>query len=266
MTPTAPLACPGPRVLLAEADPIHQVTTRRLLERMGLQVAVAGDGEEAVSMALQGGFDLALLALQLPRLDGLSAARLLRGTGLQALPLVAMSANASDAQHSHCAAAGFNDLLPRPLDARTLADSLACWLPGAAPACKPLQVDLTGLPQDVPGLDVEGALERLMGRKSLYLEVLLRYVESQQRMPAQLRATVQAGDLAQAHRLAHTAKGLAATIGAPQVEVSAQYLEDYLRGPSTPAQIMSALDDFEDRLTQLLGALPARLFAAPLPT
>jgi two-component system, sensor histidine kinase and response regulator len=113
----------------------------------------------------------------------------------------------------------------------------------------------------VPDLDVEGALARMLGRKSLYLELLLRYVNTQREVPAQVRAALDTGDTASALRLAHTAKGLAATIGATRVAGRSAALEEYLRPPHDPAQVEAAMEDLDAALEDLFAALSESLAA-----
>lgn len=132
--PPLPFLPTGPRVLLAEADAFHQCATRRLFKRLGASVTVAADGERAVALAATGQHDLVLMAIQLPRLDGLSATRALRKAGLERLPVIALVHEVSPALQAHCAAAGLNDLLALPLVPCELRTALACWVPAWAPS------------------------------------------------------------------------------------------------------------------------------------
>ncbi len=256
--PPSPPAAPGLSVLLVEDDAIHQMVSRRLLERLGASVDLATNGLEALTQATRARYDLVFMDIQMPVMDGIKATRAIRHAGLDQLPIVAMTSCASPADQRAYAAAGVNDLVPKPVDARHLADTLARWRPETAraglPAVEP-PIALDGLPLGIPGLDVAGALARMLGRKDLYLEMLQRYDASQGEVPGQLRAAMDSGDRPLARRLAHTAKSLAATVGAVHVAADAQAVELALRDGAAPADVNLCLALFERRLGLLQEAL-----------
>jgi len=118
----------GDRVLLVEDNIVNQELARELLGHAGLAVDVADDGRQAVAMA-GGGYRLILMDMQMPVLDGLQATRAIRALpGLSALPIVAMTANASDQDRADCLAAGMNDYLAKPMDPVQLYETVLHWL------------------------------------------------------------------------------------------------------------------------------------------
>jgi len=119
----------GRRVLLAEDNPINQEVAGELLRLAGLQVDLADNGQQAVAMACAGAYDLVLMDMQMPVLDGLDAARELRRRLGAQLPIVAMTANAFDEDREVCLAAGMNDHVPKPVDPVRLYETLLRWLP-----------------------------------------------------------------------------------------------------------------------------------------
>ncbi len=261
MTPALPpsaSAAPGLSVLLVEDDAIHQLVSRRLLERLGASVDLATNGLEALTQATRASYDMVFMDIQMPVMDGIKATRAIRHAGLDQLPIVAMTSNASPADQRAYAAAGVNDLVPKPVDARHLADTLARWRPESSRAVLPPMeppISLDGLPVGIPGLDVAGALTRMLGRKDLYLEMLQRYAASQGTVPAQLRALLAAGEREPARRQAHTAQGLAATVGAIHVAADARAVEQALRDDAALADVHLCLALFERRLGLLQEAL-----------
>jgi CheY-like chemotaxis protein len=119
----------GRRVLLAEDEPVNREISRMLLEELGLRVDAAEDGEVALALAARGGYDLILMDMQMPKMDGLEATRRLRllAEGA-AVPVVAMTANAFEADRRACLAAGMNDFLSKPVDPEMLKAALTRWL------------------------------------------------------------------------------------------------------------------------------------------
>lgn len=118
----APLALTGLRVLLAEDNPINALLARTLLTRAGCVVTDVRDGEEAVQAAAAGAFDLILLDIRMPRLDGLAAAHQIRaGEGPSAAaPIVALTADAGDEERARARQAGMDDFITKPIDASRL--------------------------------------------------------------------------------------------------------------------------------------------------
>ncbi|NDY93180.1 PAS domain S-box protein [Ideonella livida] len=135
--PEAPLpSLDGRRVLLVEDNPINQAVARALLADLGPSVEVAENGQLAVEMALAGGFDLILMDMQMPVMDGLHATARIRAAEApgQHIPIVAMTANAFDEDRRQCLQAGMDDFLPKPVEPRALQRCLVRWLGASGPA------------------------------------------------------------------------------------------------------------------------------------
>ena len=136
------------RVLLVEDHPVNQQVARRLLERLGLKVELAGNGAEALEKINAQQFELVLMDCQMPVLDGYSATRRLRERELREavprLPVIAMTAHAMAGDRERCLDAGMDDYLTKPLDRVLLAETLARWL------------NLAGTPPAPPTVRVAG--------------------------------------------------------------------------------------------------------------
>jgi CheY-like chemotaxis protein len=128
----APAVAPGVRVLLAEDNPINALLARALLEREGCKVDRIASGDEAVSALSRGFYDLILMDLRMPGLNGMEATRALRERGVTT-PIVALTADAFDEDRRACLKAGMNDFLAKPLTPSALRGVLSRWAQGARP-------------------------------------------------------------------------------------------------------------------------------------
>jgi CheY-like chemotaxis protein len=119
----------GQRVLVVEDNPVNQEVARALLERAGLIVEIASDGADGVALATARHYDLIAMDVQMPRVDGLIATRMIRGRGVIHTPILAMTANVFEEDRLACIEAGMDDLIAKPVDATKLYTTLLAWLP-----------------------------------------------------------------------------------------------------------------------------------------
>jgi two-component system, sensor histidine kinase and response regulator len=118
--------------LLADDNPINREVGAGLLQALGLQVHTAADGQAVLAMAATARYDLVLMDMQMPLLDGLAATRCLRAMpGIGAVPVIAVTANSSDQSRQACFDAGMNAFVTKPIDIRLLAAAVRACLPGA---------------------------------------------------------------------------------------------------------------------------------------
>jgi PAS domain S-box-containing protein len=255
----------GARILLVEDNEINQHVASEILQDAGLVVDVAENGLVGLAMAQRNAYDLVLMDMQMPVMDGLTATREMRQLEqLSRLRIVAMTANAMQRDREACLAAGMDDFVAKPIDPNELWGVLLRWIPPRSSATVP--APLAPAPQapsieDVAGLDAAAGLRRMMGKRALYLQMLKRFVDGQHDAAAQIRTALAGGDWATAERLAHTTKGVAATIGATEVPDHAAALELTLRRRGPRADVDAALARFERSLHELVcrvaAALPA---------
>ncbi len=259
----------GARILLAEDNDLNQQVACELLGDAGLVVEVAENGAIAVDMVRAASYDLVLMDMQMPVMDGVAATLEIRRLGFGGLPIVAMTANAMQADRDRCLDAGMNDYLAKPIDPEALWAALLTWVeprPGLgaeapSPPSTPVVEEEADLPVGVPGLDTATGLSRVLGKRRLYLDLLRKFTAGQRGATTAIRAALDAGDLTTAERCAHTLKGTAGNIGAHPVQDAAERLEAAIRD-ARPRP------DIDERLAALeppLGALLAHLEAALAP-
>jgi signal transduction histidine kinase/CheY-like chemotaxis protein len=258
----------GARILLAEDNEINQQIAVELLEAVGASVVVAGNGRLAVEAmrAAPEGFDLVLMDLQMPELDGFQATAQLRADPrFAALPIIAMTAHATHEDTRRCLAAGMVDHVSKPIDPGALFATVAKYYQppdapeeGATPAPAAAAGDEVPLPQ-VPGLDCSDGLRRVANNRKLYLKLLRQFAEQQDDAAGRIGAHLQAGERDVAERMAHTVKGVAANLGARAVQAVAGDLELALRKGEDAARVDSLRRDLDATLSPLVAQLRAAL-------
>ncbi|MBL8487893.1 MAG: PAS domain S-box protein [Rhodocyclaceae bacterium] len=241
----------GARVLLVEDNEINREVATDLLRDAGLTVVEAEDGARAVEMAAAGAFDLILMDVQMPVLDGLAATRAIRRQpGGEGVPILAMTANAFEDDRQACIDAGMNDHVPKPIDPTVLYAALIRWLPGrpelppAGPAAAGPQ-DLRQILAGIRGLDLKAGLAAVRGRVASLARLLRTFAETHAGDMDELRRLLAAGARQEGRRLAHTLKGASGTLGLSTVQRAAAALEAALRDPgvaSVPETMLAALE------------------------
>jgi CheY-like chemotaxis protein len=118
------------RILIAEDNPVNQKVAQRLLARLRLACDIAGDGQQAFEAVQRAHYDLVLMDWQMPVMDGMESTRHIRALGgrFEALPIIAVTANAMEGDRERCLLAGMNDYLSKPITPEKLQVVLLRWL------------------------------------------------------------------------------------------------------------------------------------------
>ena len=267
----------GARILLTEDNEINQQIAVELLEGAGATVEIANNGREAVqilsSLDPSGPpFDVVLMDLQMPEMDGYQAtARLRSDARFATLPIIAMTAHATIEERQRCLGAGMNDHISKPVDPGNLFETVGRFYKPPQTASLPMTAELkqgevrapelTALPSMI-GLDMKDGLTRVAGNRKLYLKLLRQFIEQQGPAVGEIAAALATGDMALAERHAHTLKGVGGNIGARQVQTAAGTLEKLIHSKAAAAEIDSARQQAAAALDPLIVHLKEVLNAA----
>ncbi|MCK9685795.1 PAS domain S-box protein [Scleromatobacter humisilvae] len=263
------------RVLIADDNRINQELATELLRLVDLQVEVADNGRIAVDMARRGAYDMILMDMQMPEMDGLEATRLIRKVPeLDSTPIVAMTASAFGADRDACLAAGMNDHIGKPVNPATLYEKMLRWLDESRKAPRPTPVDAPAAPppqaapqatdvlDNIEALDVARGMSLFAGQRALYMQALGYFVDLYDDGLAAVDRYIAGAPGATreaAGREIHSMGGAAAALGAVELEHSAHHIDTLVRGERAK---QASDDDLRDELRVLrddLADLVARL-------
>ncbi|MFC3914328.1 response regulator [Pseudaeromonas sharmana] len=262
----------GARLLLVEDNDLNQEVASELLRSAGFHVDIAGDGQAAIDQMRRVDYDLVLMDVQMPVMDGLTATQHIRcEPHWTKLPIIAMTANAMEQDRQQCLDAGMDDFVSKPIEPAQLWQALLRWIPARHPAQVapggPLKSDTHPAAIDIPlpdiaGIDTALGLSRVMGNRALYRSLLQKFVAGQRDCISRIRVALAAGDRALAERLAHTLKGVSGNIGASTLQQQAAELEKHLRDHGDEASLLTRLNTTAMSVEQLCAPLAAALVTA----
>ena len=247
----------GARILLVEDNEINQEVAMGQLEDAEAFVDLAENGEVALRMIRDNDYDVVLMDMQMPVMDGVEATRIIRSNPrFEHLPIIAMTANAMASDRTLCLEAGMNDHIAKPIDPDQLFSVLLQWIRRAGREVK-ARGDEAAYPSDgladtidliIPGIDVAAGLRRTGGNRKRYETLLRKFAEQQASAGYAIEGALAAGDVATAERAAHSLKGAAATLGAISLSESAAKAETAIKKGYSIHEAVSFLSLSLDRV------------------
>ncbi|NEV64617.1 transporter substrate-binding domain-containing protein [Thiorhodococcus minor] len=224
----APEALRGIRVLMAEDDPVNQLLVRDLLSRRGAEVTLVATGAEAVTAAAEGSFDMVLMDIRMPEMDGLEASRRIRALPDGGPPIVALTANALAGERERCLAVGMDGYLTKPLEPETLYAELYRQLRLPAGERAATQPASTAAQPALPGFDAAKVRRWLNEAPDAWRSMVRVFVAEYPPAATAIGAALEAGDRTRAGDLLHRLRGAAGALGAEDLTTAAERLEQAL--------------------------------------
>ncbi len=242
----------GARILLAEDNDLNQQVAIELLEGAGLAVTLAVDGRDAIGK-MRADFHAVLMDVQMPVMDGYEATRIIRSRPeFDGIPVIAMTANAMEQDLEKAREAGMISHVAKPVDPEKLYRTLVEFI--ALDPAKPFDVkedvsgggarrsDRAGLPDSLPGIDIDDGLSHLGGNAQAYMRLLRRFPERMGRSAGSIRTCLGKNERDEAVRLAHSLKSVAGNIGAKELFTISRDAELALKDGRDAAPALAAMD------------------------
>ncbi|MBF0289873.1 MAG: transporter substrate-binding domain-containing protein [SAR324 cluster bacterium] len=259
----------GARILLVEDNEINQQVAQEVLEGAGFVVEIAEDGVEGVNKVGKASYDVVLMDIQMPNMDGYEATTEIRKkTEFVDLPILAMTAGAMVEDIERAMDAGMNGHISKPIEIKQLFSSLIKWIKPAEreiPESYKKNTAESGNTDfetektvkklyELAGIDYQAGITRVAGNEKLYKNLLKKFAKSQANCLIEISNALDKEDNSFALRLAHTLKGVAGNIGATELFEEAEKLEICIKEenfPETPSLVKST----QDALSQVLESI-----------
>jgi len=278
----------GAKVLLVEDNEINQQIAREIMEQAGILVTVAENGKKGLDAVQSFAYDLVLMDIQMPEMDGYTAAKEIRkweetlrqrsghalrketGKILQdpsddvrlRIPVIAMTAHALAGEREKCIEAGMNDFLTKPIDTQELFRILVRWIrpdlmnsaekPFPAESCTP------PTPRTESGINLTAVLKRLGGNKNLLKQLLSAFLVELEKAVLEISTIRQQNDYPAIGRLAHKIKGISGNLGAEWMQTLSANLEAAAKEGGAGCEALMA--KFQESAKELLASIPGLIF------
>ena len=248
-----------------EDNLLNQQIATEILEDEGFIVEIANNGEEAVNMTNQSQYDIVLMDMQMPVMDGLEATKAIRQKfSNNDLPILAMTANASDVDRDKCLEAGMDSHITKPIDPNLLFAGLAKWIKVKNSNLISDQKTVISAKEEIKVPEIEGVDSRLglqvaAGKVSLYIKMLKTFSTDQINSVSDIKSALDLSDYSTAQRVAHTLKGTSGSIGATEIQKIAGEVEGQCLDKIPLEKIIKNLDLIQPKLISIIDSIKKTL-------
>jgi CheY-like chemotaxis protein len=246
-------------ILVAEDNPVNQEVVAAMLRKRGHRIDVVANGRAAVEAAARTRYDVVLMDIQMPELDGFEATHAIRATPSgKDLPIIALTAHALSGERERCLSHGMTDYLTKPLRGHELFAAVEGWAPSGADNVEtPAAAESASPPVDV---DAFREQMRLAGAESAVDQILDTFLESTPQRINAIAEALSAGDATGIERAAHALKSSAATIGAKSLAALLQQLEIAGKEANVPRarSLGNDIEGVSNQVVDYLSGLRAR--------
>ncbi|NLY00039.1 MAG: PAS domain S-box protein [Rhodopirellula sp.] len=245
------------RILLAEDNPANQKLAAYILQDRGHLLDIAEDGQQAIDLSEQNHYDVILMDVEMPGMNGLEAAAAIRKreAGGPRVPIIAMTAHAMAGDRDRCLAHGMDGYLSKPIDAQEMIALIEGLAARGAPAVRASVAPTEPASPTSPAVfDPKTALKRCTGSRDVLARMAQCFVAEVRNLIPQMRAASEKGDFAEAGRLAHRLKGTIVYLGSESAEKAAIALEKFHEG-GEKAEAEEAVRALEHECALLESAL-----------
>ncbi|MBF0399000.1 MAG: response regulator [Desulfobacterales bacterium] len=264
----------GARILIAEDAYVNQQLIKKILEKFGAIVEIANNGKEAVDIITSFHFDVILMDIQMPLMDGYTASKLIRQFEISRfkdnknifnsnfqVPIIALTGQTGKNDRDQCFEAGMNDYIIKPIDTEKLFFVLAKWIKYREKNIEEkdkilsIEHDLDcDLPEIISGIDIPAGIKRLGGNKKLFKKLLIEFYIEYANTSQEIKNAIEQEDSNLAIRLAHTFKGVAGNLSATKLYHTTNELETIIK-ENQVEDYERILNSFESSLNEVIGAL-----------
>jgi len=256
----------GAVILVAEDNVPNQELTQELLEKVGVTIDIASNGEEAIEKIKEQEYDAVLMDCQMPVMDGYEATRILReDERFKEIPILAMTANSTQEDRERCLSVGMNDVIVKPVDVKNFYGVLMEWVKPKNPSSKYDAIADKGFYGKLDSLEIEGmnihkALQRVQGEDEILLKMLQRFSNSQKDTMQIVAEDLKINNVEDAARNIHTLKGLCGNLEAEYLYKKLQTLENELKSLDHNVDLIdSVILDVSEKLKKLIASIDENL-------
>ncbi len=267
----------GMRILVAEDNPTNQEIALAILEGAGIVVEVANNGKEAIEAVQRSRFDAVLMDIQMPEMDGYEATRMIRKESkFKLLPIIAMTAHAMKGDEEKCLKAGMDGYVSKPISQDRLFHTI--WKlverqkkapyykePEAPEARRITVAETEGLPERLPGINIQDALSALNIDKAVFKHILIGFLKNNKESANKIRDAFDKKDWESLVQLAHSIKGSAGSIGADELYKAARELETAGKEGAPTSPLLDRVETALNQVLESLRSLADTSKAEPLP-